>query len=161
MCNPALCCVALMPVSEVRGKNVSRVINTDSPGKRRNHLMRTSAELLRRLSQKSDIDAEAKDMLAMLVFCLRGIDEGIEESSKAWEKRDYWMKAEEFRQRWMWAGRAADELKDLIFREDWATLGPWMIQLLPQFSDIKITKYTRAESTWSRAYEKLAEEKPS
>ncbi len=140
---------------------MSRVINTDGPGKKRNQLMRTSAELLRRLSQKQEMDAEAKDMLAMLVFCLREIDEGIEESSKAWEKRDYWMKAEEFRQRWMWAGSAADELKDLIFREDWAALPVLMTRLFPKFSDIKITKYTRAESLWSRAYERLSEEKPA
>jgi hypothetical protein len=140
---------------------MSRVINPDNPGKKRNQLMRTSAELLRRLSQKGTIDDEARDMLAMLVFCLREIDDGIEESSKAWEKRDYWMKAEEFRQRWMWAGKAADELKDVIFREDWAALPPMMLKLLPYFADIKITKYTRDESLWSNAYERLAEEKPA
>ena len=33
---------------------MSRVINTDGPGKRRNQLMRTCAELLRRLSQKQE-----------------------------------------------------------------------------------------------------------
>ncbi|MBC8098490.1 MAG: hypothetical protein H7Y11_03530 [Armatimonadetes bacterium] len=139
---------------------MSRVINTDGPGKKRNQLMRTAAELVRRLSQKSAIDDDAKDMLAMLVFCMREIDDGIEESSKAWEKRDYWMKAEEFRQRWMWAGKTADELKDILFREDWAALPTLMLRLLPQFAEIKITKFTRAESTWALAYTRLAEEKP-
>ncbi len=140
---------------------MSRVINPDNPGKKRNQVMRTAAELLRRLSQKPDIDAEARDMLAMLVFCLREIDEGIEDSAKAWEKRDYWMKAEEFRQRWAWAGRAADELKALILQEDWAALPPYMLKLFPKFSDIKVTKFTRDESTWSRAYDRLAAEKPA
>ena len=78
---------------------MSRVINTDGPGKRRNQLMRTCAELLRRLSQKQEIDADSKDMLALLTYCLREIEAGIDESALAWEKRDYWMKAEEFRQR--------------------------------------------------------------
>lgn len=137
---------------------MSRVINTDNPGKRRNQLMRTSAELLRRLSQKSDIDDEAKDMLASLVFCLREIDDGIEESSKAWEKRDYWMKAEEFRQRWAWAGRYADELKALIFAERWPDLPAMMLKLLPYFADIKVTKFTRDNSTWLRAHARLLEE---
>lgn len=140
---------------------MSRVINTDNPGKRRNYQMRSAAELLRRLSQKGEIDADAKDMLAQLVFCLREIDEGIEESSKAWEKRDYWMKAEEFRQRWMWAGQAADELKDLIFSERWADLALMMAKLLPKFADIKINKYMRSESLWQSAYSRLAEEKPA
>ncbi len=79
---------------------MGRVINTDSTGKRRNQHMRTAAEILRRLSQKNGIDAEVKDMVATLVFCFREIDEGIEQSTIAWEKRDYWMKAEDFRRRW-------------------------------------------------------------
>lgn len=140
---------------------MSRVINTDNPGKRRNQQMRTSAELLRRLSQKHDIDDEAKDMLSALVFCFREIDEGIEESSKAWEKRDYWMKAEEFRQRWAWAGRAADDLKALIYAERWGDLPTMMLKLFPNFADIKVTKYTRDDSTWQHAYTRLMEEKPS
>jgi hypothetical protein len=139
---------------------MSRVINTDSPGKRRNNLMRTSAELLRRLGQKNEIDTDAKNMLAMLVYCLREIDDGIEESSKAWEKRDYWMKAEEFRQRWAWAGQYADELKALIFDERWGDLPAMIMKLFPQFSEIKITKFTRSEKLWAEAYNRLMEEKP-
>lgn len=138
---------------------MSRVINTDNPGKRRNQLMRTSAEILRRLSQKAEIDAESRDMLASLVFCLREIDEGIEESSKAWEKRDYWMKAEEFRQRWAWAGRVADDLKALIFAERWGDLPTLMLKVFPYFADIKVTKFTRDDSAWEYAYQRLMEEK--
>ncbi len=140
---------------------MGRVINTDSPGKRRNQLMRTCAELLRRLSQKADVDAESKDMLATVVFSLRAIDEGIEESAQAWEKRDYWMKAEEFRERWRWAGLFADSLAALIFEERWADLPPTMLQLLPHFADIKVNKYTRSETLWQGAYQKLMQEHPA
>ena len=81
---------------------MGRVVNTNNPGKVRNQLMRTSAELLRHLSQKTELDNEAKDMAARLVFCLREIEDGIESSAMAWEKRDYWVKAEQLRQRWAW-----------------------------------------------------------
>ena len=53
---------------------MGRVINTNNPGKRRNSFMRTSAEILRRLSQQKEVDEDTKDMVAMLVYCLRGID---------------------------------------------------------------------------------------
>ena len=53
---------------------MGRVVNTNNPGKIRNQLMRTSAELLRHLSQKSEMDDEAKDMVARLMFCLRAIE---------------------------------------------------------------------------------------
>lgn len=140
---------------------MSRVINTDSTGKQRNQLMRTAAELLRRLSQKADIDQEVKDMAAMLVYCFREIEEGIDQSAAAWEKRDYWMKAEELRQRWSWPGDVADQLQAIIYNDNWAQLPPLMIKLLPRIADIKITKLTRKESLWQGAYDRLMCEKPS
>jgi hypothetical protein len=139
---------------------MSRVINPDSTGKQRNQLMRTAAEILRRLSQKSDIDAEVKDMVATLVFCFREIDEGIDQSAAAWEKRDYWVKAEEFRQRWSWAGDMADQLKNLIYTESWQNMPQIMVKLLPRVADIKITKMTRKESEWQGNYDRLMREKP-
>lgn len=140
---------------------MSRVINTDSTGKQRNQLMRTAAEILRRLSQKSEIDSDAKDMLAMLVYCFREIEEGIDQSAQAWEKRDYWVKAEELRQRWSWPGDAADQLQAMIYQEKWEQLPAIMVKLLPRFADIKITKLTRSESLWQGAYDRLMRAKPT
>ena len=140
---------------------MSRVINTDSTGKQRNQIMRTGAEILRRLSQKTAIDSEVKDMLAMLVYCFREIEEGIDQSAQAWEKRDYWVKAEELRQRWSWPGDVADQIQAMIFQEDWNMLPPLMVKLLPRFADIKITKLTRDETLWQGTYERLMKEKPT
>ena len=137
---------------------MGRVINTDGTGKQRNQHMRTAAEILRRLSQKPEIDAEAKDMVATLVFCLRSIDEGIDASAQAWEKRDYWMKADEFRQRWGWTGALADSLAQMVFADEWQRLPEMMIKLLPYFNDIKITKLTRKESEWLGSYTRLMQE---
>jgi hypothetical protein len=138
---------------------MGRVINTDSTGKTRNQLLRTAAELLRHLSQKQELDSEAKDMVAALVYCLREVDSGIDQSAQAWEKRDYWMKAEELRQRWGWAGAYADELTALILAERWDALPPLMIKLMPKFSDIKITKFTRDLTLWSGSHARLLSEK--
>ena len=139
---------------------MGRVINTDSTGKKRNQLMRTAAEILRRLSQKQAIDPDTRDMVASLVYCFREIDDGIEQSADVWEKRDYWMKAEELRQRWFWVGSLADELQALIFADDWAQLPPLMVRMLPYFNEIKITKLTRSESEWNGNYNRLMRERP-
>ncbi len=139
---------------------MSPVINTDSTGKERNQLMRTAAEILRRLSQKTDIDSDVKNMLALLVYCFREIEAGIDQSAQAWEKRDYWVKAEELRQRWSWPGDTADQIQAMIFNEDWNRMPPLMVKLLPRFADIKITKLTRSESMWEGVYDKLMREKP-
>lgn len=139
---------------------MSRVINTDSTGKKRSQMMRTAAETLRRLSQKTAVDDDAKDMTALLVFCLREVEAGIEQSAQVWEKRDYWMKAEEFRERWRWAGVMTAELQELVFADNWAELPPMMVRLLPYFSDIKINKFTRREGSWQGSYAALMREKP-
>jgi hypothetical protein len=137
---------------------MSRVLNTNDPGKIRNQLMRTVAELLRHLSQKKELDDEAKDMAAMLVYCLRDIDEGIEASAAAWEKRDYWIKAEQLRQRWVWTGNASASVENVIRNQSWETLPTVMAGLFEHFADIKITKFTRDASEWQGAYQRLQDE---
>lgn len=140
---------------------MSRVINTDSPGKRRSHLMRTGAELLRHLSQKQDIDDEAKDMLALLIFSLQEIADGIERSTLAWEKRNYWMKVEEFRNNWNWTSKLAQELEAMVIDGEWHNLPTVMVKLFPYYSDITVSKFTRAPSLWQGCYTALRARHPA
>ncbi len=137
---------------------MGRIVNVDSPSKIRNQLMRTSAELLRHLSQKAELDEDARDMASQLVFCLRGIEEGIETSAMAWEKRDYWVKAEQLRHRWAWAGLAATRLENVIRDGAWNQLPEVLAELFPYFTDIKINRFTREPSEWAGAYETLLRE---
>lgn len=137
---------------------MGRVINTDSTGKNRNQQMRTGAELLRRLSQKSDIDDEVKDMVAALIYTLREVADGIDSSAAAWEKRDYWMKADELRMRWDWTAGIADQLAALVYEDRWGDLPQMMVKLFPRFNDIKVTKMTRKEDAWMGAYARLMRE---
>jgi len=95
------------------------------------------------------------DMLAAVVFCFRDIDDGIEESSKAWEKRDYWMKEEEFRTKWGWTHRMSAELEKLILGEAWDELPALMVKLFPYFSEIKVNKITRKDQAWIGCYQEL------
>jgi hypothetical protein len=137
---------------------MGRVIHTASTGKTRNQLRRTIAELLRRLSGKNDVDDETKDMVAAIVFCLREIDAGIQSSAAAWEKRDYWVKADHFRMEWRWVPQEADALTEIVHTDEWDELPQAMIRLLPRFADVNVAKYTRKPDTWQNAYEELCRE---
>jgi len=139
---------------------MSRVVNTASVGKTRNQNMRTAAEVIRRLSQKSELDDEVKDMAASLVYCFREIEDGIEEAMLAWEKRNYWNKVEQFRKQWTWVGRASANLERLIRAEAWEQLPGQLAGLFEHFSDITINKFTRGSDAWEGAYEKLMTERP-
>ncbi|MCY4147591.1 MAG: hypothetical protein OXE95_12120 [Chloroflexi bacterium] len=136
---------------------MARVINTNSPGKRRNAQLRTIAEILRRLSQQREVSQESKDMAAALVYCLRAIAETVEESTRAWEKRGYWKKADDFQQKWWWASLEAQRIEKLVKEGDWSRLPETMIKLLPQVAHIQLNRMTRDPAAWRGAYAKLTE----
>ncbi|MCY4064661.1 MAG: hypothetical protein OXG53_20035 [Chloroflexi bacterium] len=134
---------------------MARVINTNSPGKRRNAHMRTIAEILRHLSQQREISQQTKDMVAMLVFCLRGVEQTVEESIVAWEKRGYWKKADDFQQKWWWSSLMADAIEKLLRDGNWDEIPETMIKLYPHFADIQINRLTRDPADWHGAYVRL------
>lgn len=136
---------------------MARVININTPGKRRGHLMRTVAEIQRRLLQKSSVDGEVKDMLAMVVFCLREVSSTVQETSNAWDERGYWKKAAEFEMEWEWANEMTTEIETILRREDWNKLPELIMNLAGRVTKIKITRLTRDESLWEGCYRKLIE----
>src|SRR3972149_6983430 len=123
---------------------MSRITNIDgTPAAQRNRLRRTIAEILRRMSAKNSIDAETKDMLAFIVVGLRLIDESIEKSCAAWEKRDYFLKADQFRREWSWVVPTADRLEDLVVTEEWALLPTELAGLAAGFAAVKVNQMTQ------------------
>ena len=137
---------------------MGRLVNIDSAGTERNRLRRTIAEALRLLGQKGDIDDEARDLTALIVFSLRQIASGVETSAAAWEKRDYYMKADRFRTQWAWVGLSAGELEKILRQGRWNALPTALARLLPHFSDIKLTKMTRTPDLWQGCYDRLLKE---
>ena len=134
---------------------MSRIINTADPGKLRNQHRRTIAEMLRHLMFKRRFDDETKDMAAALVFALRGIAETVETTVAAWEKRDYYLKADRFRLDWEWVTPAAERLYDIVALGRWEDLPRELAALAPRFADIRIAKMTRDPSAWKASYELL------
>lgn len=140
---------------------MSRVINTQNPGKIRNQHRRAIAEILRRLMEKPTFDDDAKDMAAKLVYLLREINETVEQTVVAWEKRDYWMKAERFARDWEWTKQVALDMEDVLRHDAWDLLPELLGELFPNFADIQIKKMTRKPDLWHGAFKQLMAEKPT
>jgi len=139
---------------------MARIIQTgDTPAKKRNAHMRSCAEVLRLLAQRNGFDDEAKDMLAFLVFNLRGIYKTIDESAHAWDERNYWKKAEGLREKWRWSRTTADKLKKLILAKKWDSVPEILLTLIPYFQSITIVKMTRDSDWWVGALQALEKEK--
>ncbi len=89
---------------------MSRVINTNGTGKERNTFTRGIVAALRELMKQKEPDAHSYDLVAFIGLSLVAIDANVEQSVKAWEKRDYWVKADRFRMEWSWAGQLGKEI---------------------------------------------------
>ena len=135
---------------------MSRITFADgTPNQQRNSLRRAIAEVLRRMSKKSSVDAEVKDMVAFIVFSLREIAASVDRSAQAWEKRDYYLKADAFRRDWAWVESAANRLHTALCEERWSDLPVELAQLTPQFTDVRVTQLTRPTTLWQGCYKRL------
>ena len=135
---------------------MARIIHTgETPAKRRRADMRTCAELLRLLAQKTPWDDEARDMTALFVIVLRRIGATIEESANVWDDRQYWKKAEALRAKWRWCIKSADRLEAQIRAGDWSSVPDELMTLFPHFAHITVNSITRNVDWWCGAYQSL------
>ncbi len=134
---------------------MGRIVNGDNPAKTRNAHLRSCAEVVRLLAQRPRIGDEERDMVAFLVFSLRGAFATIDESAQTWDERGYWKKAEKLRYDWRWARTTADDLEALVRAGDWDGLAPHLIAVAGQLQDVTVTTITRDADWWCGAYRAL------
>lgn len=132
------------------------MINPDSVGKERTRLTKSIVLCIRELAKQSDVTAETKDQAAYIALALQAIADGIDVSVAAWEKRDYWVKADKFRMEWMWAGQVAAKMKTAVLSDDWATIAMLMPQIAQRFNKIEVSDNHRLGKPWASAYQLLA-----
>ncbi len=135
---------------------MSRVINPDSVGKERTRLTKGIVLCIRQLAKQSKVTSETKDQAAYIALALQGIADGIDVSVVAWEKRDYWVKADKFRMEWMWAGQLAAKIKEAVLGDDWATIAMLIPQIAQRFNKIEVSDNHRLGVPWMGAYTLLA-----
>ena len=135
---------------------MSPIINPDSAGKERTRLTKAIALAVRELAKQNQVTQEAKDLAAFIALALRIISEGIDVSVAAWEKRDYWIKADKFRMEWTWTGQVADKMKTAVLTDDWGTVALISAQIAQKFNKILVSENHRLGKPWVGAYNQLA-----
>jgi hypothetical protein len=139
----------------LRRLDLGRVINPDSAGKERSRLSRFVVLCIRELAKQTEVNAEARDQAAFIALALQGISSGIEASVAAWEKRDYWVKADKFRMEWSWAGSTAQKMRQAVLGEDWAAVAGLSAQIGERFKKIALPEKNRLGKPWVGAYQEL------
>jgi hypothetical protein len=138
---------------------LSPVINPDGVGKQRDRLMRAVTLALRALASRSQVDAETRDLVAFIALALNEIHATIDVTCAAWEKRDYWLKADQFRREWAWAGRTAEKVERVVLGDEWQNLPALMVELSKHLDKVNLPKRNTLGTPWVGAYAKLAAER--
>jgi hypothetical protein len=136
---------------------LTRIIATESVGQQRHKLRRTIAEALRRLAKQQTFDKESLDLASLIVFSLRRIEEGVEQTATAWEKRNYYLKADRFRREWEWLDDTTYALETALLLGNHDRVPEILATLFPRFADITIGRYTRSSQLWEGCYRRLQE----
>jgi hypothetical protein len=136
---------------------LSRVINPESAGKQRNKIVRRVALTVRELLRQPEPDDTSRDMVIFIVLSLNAIADTIDPSVAAWEKRDYWVKADRFRMEWAWAKKLADQMREALFVEDWGAIAMMAVQVAQKLGYIKISPKHRMGKPWVNAWTRFKE----
>ena len=121
----------------------------------RNRLMKSIVLAIRTLMQQGSPDKRSLDMAAYIVLALGKINETIETAVAAWEKRDYWVKADQFRQEWAWIDPSQTRLKAAVVAQNWAEIGTEVVLVGQHLSKVQIAEKNRIGEPWVGAWEAL------
>jgi hypothetical protein len=135
---------------------MSRVINPDSTGKQRTQLSKAIVLAVRELARQSDVTDQTRDLAAFIAIALQIISDGIDVSVTAWEKRDYWIKADKFRMEWAWAGQIAEKMRTSVLSEDWASVATLSAQIAQKLAKVQVSENHRLGKPWVGSFKQLA-----
>ena len=134
---------------------MSRVINPDSAGKERTRLTKAIVITIRELAKQTEPNTEARDMASFIALALQTIAEGIDVSVAAWEKRNYWVKADRFRMDWDWTRRYGEAMRSAITTDDWAGVASSAAEIAMRVNNVKVPKRHKLGTPWVGAYAQL------
>lgn len=135
---------------------MSRLIKTGSIAVDRKRLLQAVFLTVSELAKKSSLNSEeARDMVSFLVLSLGAIRESVEKTVAPWEKRDYWLKADQFRREWAWVANSEDKLRTGLMSESDVEIAEAIAGLVPRLSGIELPKRNKLNAPWRGAWEML------
>lgn len=134
---------------------MAQYINPETGGKVRAKLCKTIVLAIRQLMKQTAVTDETKDLAAYIVISLQEIQQTIEDSVAAWEKRGYWVKADRYRMEWLWANAYGNQLLDILKKEQWDQFAPLSVMVMQKLDNIKVSDNHRMGSPWVGSWRRL------
>jgi hypothetical protein len=137
---------------------MSHFIQPENVSTLRNKYLNFVALTILALNKKNEFDMEAKDMTAFIILLLNEIQNNINRTVQAWEKRDYWVKADQFKREWQWCLDYAVLLSKALKESNWSLLKNTSFIIEGKCNKSKLSKKLLITSPWEGAYAKLKKE---
>ena len=136
---------------------MGKIINLDSGGKQRAILQRNILHACRCYCTEQNINSEVLDIVAFIYSTLKEIEKSIELTTSAWERRDYWVKADRFRMEWSWARRLGMAMQQAVLVDDWAGVAGSAAQIAMKVNGVKVPQRHNLGTPWVGARKRLAQ----
>ncbi len=136
---------------------LARYINNETGGKERNRLCKGIVLAIRELMKQQQPDDSSRDLAAYIALSLLQVFATIDESVAAWEKKDYWVKADRYRREWEWSRSLGEKMKQAVFNDDWATIAITAAQIAQKLYTVKVGERHRLGTPWIGAWKTLKE----
>jgi len=134
---------------------LSRVINPEGAGKERTRLVKSIVLSMRELMRQSEPNNTSRDLASFIALALLEINNTVETSVAAWEKKGYWVKADRFRMEWIWTQRMGEQFKQAVLNDDWAAIAMLVAQLGEKMNHVEVPVRHRLGTPWVGAWEQL------
>ena len=132
---------------------MTTIKGSESGATARNRMSKSIVLAIRLLMRQNAPDASSRDLAAYVVLALEKISESVETSAVAWEKRDYWLKADRFRQEWAWCEHSADALARALRADDWMSAAQHLAVIGQRLSAVEVSENNRLGEPWKGAWE--------
>lgn len=132
---------------------MSRIINTESIGKKRTQLLKAIVISIRELMKQTSVNSDTRDLAAFISNALLAVHETVETSVIPWEKRGYWVKADKFRLEWEWTKRVGEEMLQATRDEDWPVVAALSAKVGQQLSSVQVSDKHRMGNPWKGAWD--------
>jgi hypothetical protein len=139
---------------------MGRIVRTESGATRRNRILRGMGQALRAVGGQADVSAaESREVLAFLALCLAELSQSVEETAVAWERREYWLKADRFRAEWAWAAAILGRLEPALRSRDWSEAGACGMEIATALAERRLRVGDAKSHPWRGAWDAWSEKR--
>jgi hypothetical protein len=134
---------------------LTRIIKINGVGKQRKKLTREVVLAIRELMRLEEVNTQTRELAAFIALNLEAIYQTIDLTVAAWEKRDYWVKADRFRMEWAWSGKLAGEMGEAIRKDDWQAVALISAKAAQKLNKVQVPQRHRLGEPWLGAWEEF------